>query len=181
MNYEPRGAIVTLERFEVAIALLIAQKRTFENRNKPHIYKTYRELEPQHIAELQGTVCEMAVAKHLDRYWASLAWEAHEHVKYNSTTADVGTDNKIEVRRIKHPDNQLTFWNKDIQGNKRIYIAHCPELSLEPKTTQVDVIAWGDVAEIRQYAHQSAPGVFRVKQEYLHKVTPKKLYAAKPF
>lgn len=181
MKYEPRGAIVTLERFEVAIALLIAQKRTFENRYKPHIYKNYKTLEPQPIAELHGVVCEMAVAKYLDRYWASLAWEAHEHTTYKPNIADVGTDNRIEVRRIKRPDNDLRFWPKDVEGDKTIYIAHCPELSLLPRTTHVDVIAWGDVAEIKRYAKVDDEGAFRVKQEYLHKVTPKKLYAAKPF
>ena len=55
-------------------------------------------MEDNRTAEVAAAICELAVAKHTNRYWPAQVWHASDHGKYRDLP-DVG--HNIEVRRIR--------------------------------------------------------------------------------
>lgn len=57
-----------------------------------------KRMEDNRTAQVASAICELAVAKHTNRYWPAHVWHASEHNKYRNLP-DVGRN--IEVRRIR--------------------------------------------------------------------------------
>lgn len=146
MNYQPRGLLTRLEKYEVEYASVVARRRTYENRFKRHIYPPNMPLQDQAFAELAGCCCEMAVAKTVNQYWRGLVWNGDSHTSHKKM-ADVG--NEIEVKRIREPNNPLVFSDYDMAENRIVVLTYCLGVTPDdPQETWVDLIGWGRAQEL---------------------------------
>jgi hypothetical protein len=112
--------LIELEPWEYEHACDVGIRRYTANWNKqdaPH-YANKKLQEDNRTAQVASAVCELAVAKHINRYWSGHVWHATEHQKYRHIP-DVGKN--IEVRRLrtreeaavrKHQNNieKLILW-----------------------------------------------------------------------
>jgi len=112
--------LIELEPWEYEHACDVGIRRYTANWNKqdaPH-YANKKLQEDNRTALVASAVCELAVAKHTNRYWSGHVWHATEHQKYRHIP-DVGKN--IEVRRLrtreeaavrKHQNNiqKLVLW-----------------------------------------------------------------------
>ena len=112
--------LIELEPWEYEHACDVGIRRYTANWNKqdaPH-YANKKLQEDNRTALVASAICELAVAKHTNRYWSGHVWHATEHQKYRHIP-DVGTN--IEVRRLrtreeaavrKHQNNihKLVLW-----------------------------------------------------------------------
>lgn len=90
---------IDLEPWEYEHACNVGIRRFTANWTKqdaPH-YKKER-MEDNRTAVTAAAICELAVAKHTNRYWHAHIWHRTEHEKYRHLP-DVGRN--IEVRRIR--------------------------------------------------------------------------------
>jgi len=90
---------VDLEPWEYAHACDVGIRRytmNWSKSNAPHYKSEY--MEDDRTAVVAAAICELAVAKHTNRYWHGHVWHATEHTKYRDLP-DVGKN--IEVRRIR--------------------------------------------------------------------------------
>lgn len=72
-------------------------------------------------ANIAACVCEMGVAKALDKYWGAHAWHASEHRRYEHI-ADVGK--RIEVRRIRDKANPVAIRWRDVERERVVVAAY---------------------------------------------------------
>lgn len=96
--------IIKLEAWEYEHACDVGIRRYTANWDKqdaPH-YQDKTRQEDNRTAQVASAVCELAVAKHTNRYWSGHVWHASEHNKYRHI-ADVGAN--IEVRRLRTRDS----------------------------------------------------------------------------
>lgn len=112
--------LIELEPWEYEHACDVGIRRYTANWNKqdaPH-YANKKLQEDNRTAQVASAICELAVAKHINRYWSGHVWHATEHQKYRNLP-DVGKN--IEVRRLrtrqeaavrKHQNNieKLILW-----------------------------------------------------------------------
>lgn len=167
-DYKPKGLMVRVEEHEVDVGWFIAQKRIKENEDKPHIYPKRIRLQPQPFAELSSVCCEIAVAKHVNEYWCGLAWKTNLQQK-NKTKQDVGQN--IEVKRIVKPDNPLRFAQKDLDLNRKMFLAFC--LNADPTNINdvwVDLIGYGMTKILAQNAKRDPDGGYIVEQQFLRRL-----------
>lgn len=97
LRFEP--VIVQLESWEYAHAADVGIRRFTANWGKPdapHYDRT--RMEDDRTAQVAAAVCELAVAKHTNRFWSGHVWHWTEHDTYRNVP-DVGKN--IEVRRIR--------------------------------------------------------------------------------
>ena len=90
---------ITLETWEYEHANNVGIRRFTANWCKgdaPHYKREY--MEDDRTAQVAAAVCELAVAKHTNRYWHAHIWHATDHNKFRDLP-DVGRN--IEVRRIR--------------------------------------------------------------------------------
>ena len=157
---------VRLSDWEREWAGYVAAKRYEANIGKPDAHYYRRELmQDDLIADTAAIVCELAVAKRLNRYWDGSFWKAREHNGY-SDRADVGQN--TEVRRIRERSNRVTVRAKDVSNNRIIVCAY----PYPDEFVLVDVIGWGwaaDLWEQGQPAHFDDSGTtMLVVQECLN-------------
>lgn len=165
IDYQPRGRLCTLDVDEVALCIMIARKRTYENRNVPHVYKSSMRLQPQPVAELAACCCEMAVARTLNRYWHGLVWLKKNH-ETNRKKQDVGSD--IEVKRIVRPTNPLRFRQSDVDADRMMFLTYC--LGVNPDKAgivYVDIIGFGRAAKLQPFAQKDDDLFWSVDQSFL--------------
>lgn len=80
---------------------------------------------------------EMAVAKHLNRYWSGDYWPLNRHNEFMHK-ADIKPN--IEVRRITKPDNPLVIRERDAKKNRIMFLTY-----VDPKRyLSVMIIGWKD-------------------------------------
>jgi hypothetical protein len=96
--------VIQLLPWEFREAASVGAGRTCANWNKPdkQRYAEGKEkglLQDNLTAGIQSCMCEIAVAKHLNQYWASGVWWTSDGSKKYGRLADVGED--IEVRRTR--------------------------------------------------------------------------------
>lgn len=154
MIYQPLGVLWRLEPFEVWAAQQIAQRRTQENANVVHNYQAYKNLEPQPLAELNGAVCEMAVASRLNLYWGALAWKRHEHKTYRERVADVGHD--VDVKRIREPYSHVKYGDIELKYDRWVFC--CLPLFVNPEkidSVWVDIIGYQKARILHKYHHKT--------------------------
>lgn len=90
---------VELQSWEYEYANQVGIRRFTANWTKPDAphYKKER-MEDDRTAQVAAAICELAVAKHTNRYWHAHIWHHTDHKKYRDLP-DVGRN--IEVRRIR--------------------------------------------------------------------------------
>lgn len=99
-----KNPVVRLETWEYEWASFVGIRRAVANwdRKNAKAYKgNEHNLEPNRIANIASCICEMAVAKYLNRYWSGSAWDWNkvDHEK-SKLFDDVGQG--IEVRRVRN-------------------------------------------------------------------------------
>lgn len=95
----PEPITIDLETWEYEHACNVGIRRYTANWSKkdaPH-YKKER-MEDDRTAVVAAAICELAIAKHTNRYWHAHVWHASEHHLFRDLP-DVG--HNIEVRRIR--------------------------------------------------------------------------------
>jgi hypothetical protein len=91
--------VVSLSPWEYEYAFQVGIRRFTANWQKndaPHYDRSRMELDRE--AQVAAAICELAVAKHINRYWHASIWHESEHAKHRNQP-DVG-DN-VEVRRVR--------------------------------------------------------------------------------
>ena len=101
MNKEApvKPVVVDLDPWEYAHACDVGIRRFTANwgRHDAAHYDASR-MEDNRTAQVAAAICELAVAKHTNRYWSGHVWHQSEHSKYDMLP-DVGRN--IEVRRVR--------------------------------------------------------------------------------
>lgn len=119
--------IITLEPWEYEHANNVGIRRYTANWTKPNAphYKA-EHMEDDRTAQVAAAICELAVAKHTNRYWHAHIWHHTEHNKYRNLP-DVGRN--IEVRRIR-TQPAAAIRRHQLGKNLVLYVAatHPPEL-----------------------------------------------------
>ena len=127
-------SVVHLEQWEREWAEHVAKKRTDANLGKSNaLHYDESKLEDDYTADLAGAVCEIAVAKRLNKYWDGSYWTESEHSSFE-LRADVGFN--TEVRRIRSPGYRLQVRAKDVQESRIMVLAY----AYPPDFVSVDVI-----------------------------------------
>jgi len=92
--------VIDLAPWEYEWASHVGTRRYIENWEKKdaHYYKKER-MEDDRTAQVAACVCEIAVARHTNRYWSGHVWNKHQHDGFKNDIADVGSN--IEVRRVR--------------------------------------------------------------------------------
>ncbi len=94
------SVIVNLEPWEYEWAAHVGIRRFTANWNKKDAAHYDRSrMEDDRTAQVAACVCEIAVAKHYNRYWSGSVWTAAQHDHFKTRVADVGTN--IEVKRLR--------------------------------------------------------------------------------
>lgn len=127
---------ISLEPWEYEWASHIGARRYIENwgkQNAPH-YKQQR-MEDDRTAQVAACVCELAVAKHTNRYWSGHVWTAKDHNKYKDAIADVG--HNIEVRRLRTRDTAAVRRHQVGKGLV-LFVAR----PIMPELREVDIYGW---------------------------------------
>lgn len=125
--------VVSLEPWEYELAFQVGIRRFTANWNRPdaHYYNRAR-MEKDRDAQVAAAMCELAVAKHLNRYWHGSVWHASDHSKHRHKP-DVG--NNIEVRRVR-TDTGPAVRRSDI--GKVIWAARITD----PEYREVELLGW---------------------------------------
>lgn len=102
--------IVQLEPWEYVLAHYIGIQRfaaNWDTPDAPHYNRAA--MEPDRTAQPAAVLCEIAVAKYLNKYFHGGVWPAQQHFRYRSVV-DVGQ--RIEVRRVRK-DNGVAVRRTD--------------------------------------------------------------------
>lgn len=127
--------IVELESWEYAHACDVGIRRFTANWGKRDATHYKREhMEDDRTAAVAAAVCELAVAKHTNRYWSGHVWHASEHNKYRDVP-DVGRN--IEVRRIR-TQNRAAVRQHQVGKGLVLWVAK----TIEPDFTSVELFGW---------------------------------------
>jgi hypothetical protein len=134
--------IIRLEWWEHEWAMHVAKRRTEANLGKGNAqhYDDAR-LQDDYTADRAAAAAEMAVAKHLNRYWPGTYWDAEEHAD-NANMADVG--HNIEVRCITNPAYRLQIRQVDVERERAMVLA----FPHRPDCFDINVIGWGWATEL---------------------------------
>lgn len=114
----------------------VGSRRYAENWSKadaPH-YDRAR-MEDDRTAEQAGAVCELAVAKHTNRFWSGHVWHASEHEKYRKV-ADVG--HNIEVRRVRNPNRNGAVRRHQVGKGLVLWVCY----ARGPEFREVEMWGW---------------------------------------
>ena len=136
---------IYLEPWEYEWASHVGTRRYIENwgkANAPH-YKHQR-MEDDRTAQVAACVCELAVAKHTNRYWSGHVWTAEQHSKYRDMP-DVG--HNIEVRRLRTRDTAAVRRHQVGKGLV-LFVAR----PIMPELRYVDIYGWIPYDEARELA-----------------------------
>jgi hypothetical protein len=127
--------IITLEPWEYEHANNVGIRRYTANWTKSNAahYKQER-MEDDRTAQVAAAVCELAVAKHTNRYWHAHIWHHTDHDKYRHLP-DVGRN--IEVRRIRTQRSAAVRRHQLGQGLV-IWVA----TAIAPELRQVELHGW---------------------------------------
>lgn len=148
--------IVTLEPWEYIHAHDIGIKRFVANwKVKDQKAFTQGKNQPEIIASPAAAICELAVAKALDRFWTGHVWDNRDHKSYNAQYRDLVD---IEVRRIRGSNNPFAIKPKDLGKNSILVVAH----AIPDEFRQVDIkgwipadIAWEKGTEVEGYGYKT--------------------------
>jgi hypothetical protein len=137
---------VTLERWELAIAILVGTQRTAAMIDVPdalHYQGHEKHHQENYTLDQVGAIAEMATAKYTGRYWSPAAWQAEEHSTMKHAYPDVMPN--IEVRSVRQPHYRLVVRQADVDGGRRIVKSQVHDTN---GATVVTLYGWADA----QYA-----------------------------
>lgn len=164
-GYTPRGRLITLTPDELAKAKAVGDGRNAANRgvaDKP--YYDRDKMEDDETASFAAAAGECAVAKAFGVAWHAGVWPAAEHWRH-AEEPDCGE--RIEVKRVRKPDNGLVVREKDVALNRFVVLAYpLPEAGYGV----VDVIGWIAATDGWAIGADSGRGYKRVAQKHLHAV-----------
>jgi hypothetical protein len=127
--------IVTLDPWEYSWACHVGIERFTANWQKSDAAHYDRNLmEDDRTAQQAAAICELAVAKATNRYWAGHYWSGQSH-EANKHRADVGTN--IEVRRVR-TGQTAAVRRRQLNLGLILFAAHLPD----PEFRTVDVWGW---------------------------------------
>lgn len=127
--------IVTLDPWEYSWACHVGIERFTANWQKSDAAHYDRNLmEDDRTAQQAAAICELAVAKATNRYWAGHYWSGQSH-DANKHRADVGTN--IEVRRVR-TGQTAAVRRRQLNLGLILFAAHLPD----PEFRTVDVWGW---------------------------------------
>lgn len=126
---------VVLEPWEYEWASHVGARRYIENWGKGNAthYDAQR-MEDDRTAQVAACVCELAVAKHTNRYWSGHVWKVEHHDRYKHL-ADVGAN--IEVRRLR---TRKTVAIRQHQVGKGLVLFVAKPIV--PELREVDIYGW---------------------------------------
>lgn len=116
---------VPLAPWELAWATSVGTGRTVANAGRADAAHYDRSrMEDDTRAHIAGAICEMAVAKYLNRYWSGAVWPADQHHRY-ATDPDIAPD--IEVRRVRNRSGSLPVRQRDAERQRLMVQAFAVE------------------------------------------------------
>jgi len=127
---------VTLEPWEFDMARYVAENRHAINRGRSNAStyeKNIERMQDNLVAETSGCCAEMAVAKHMNRFWTGGYWEKSDHERY-AKMPDILPD--VEVKRIREPHHNLIV--KEKYSSQNLYLVVAYPHANDPRT--VDII-----------------------------------------
>jgi hypothetical protein len=129
--------IITIDPWEYEWASNVGVKRFTANWNK-HNAKHYdsSKMESDRTAQVASALCELAVAKTINQYWAGTAWTESDHDK-EKHRPDVGKN--IEVRRVR-TKNAVAVRKKQVGLGLILFAAK----AIEPEFQQIEVLGYLD-------------------------------------
>lgn len=131
---------VELEPWEYEWASHVGARRFIENWGKKDAsYYDKGRMEDDRTASVAAAICELAVAKHTNKYWSGHVWSKSDHNKYKHTS-DVGAN--IEVRRVRTGDTARV--NKS-QVGKGLWLFVVRAIA--PEFRAVDILGYIDYDE----------------------------------
>lgn len=137
-NYKPLReptCLIRLTAWEYENAMAIGAKRTafnFHRSNAAHYKKEL--MEDTRTADGAAAICELAVAKHTNRFWHAHSWHSLDNAKYGHLP-DVGTN--IEVRRHR-TGTTIAVRKHQVGKGLVIWGAH----AIEPEFRSVELLGW---------------------------------------
>jgi hypothetical protein len=129
--------LIELEPWEYEHACDVGIRRYTANWNKqdaPH-YANKKLQEDNRTAQVASAICELAVAKHTNRYWSGHVWHATEHQKYRHIP-DVGRN--IEVRRLRTREEAAVRRHQNSIEKLVLWVAK----PVMPELRQVHLYGW---------------------------------------
>ena len=127
---------VELTPFEHEYAAAIGVRRFNERRDsKDAGWYDPERMESNLQANIAACVCEMGVAKALNKYWGGHVWHVSDHNKYEKV-ADVG--HRIEVRRVRDRNGSPAIRWRDVERGRILVAAYTPP----PLYVEVQVLGW---------------------------------------
>ncbi len=144
------SVIVVLEPWEYEHACDVGIRRYTANWSKADAahYDSAR-MEDNRTAQVAAAICELAVAKHTNRYWHGHVWHHTEHHLYRDM-ADVGRN--IEVRRIRTGPGPAVRTSDLAKPKWVLWGAR----AIGPEFRQVELVGWLTVQEAWEYGTPSA-------------------------
>lgn len=126
---------VELQSWEYEYANQVGIRRFTANWTKPDAphYKKER-MEDDRTAQVAAAICELAVAKHTNRYWHAHIWHHTDHNKYRDLP-DVGRN--IEVRRIR-TRKEAAVRKHQLGKGLVIWVAE----TIAPELREVNLYGW---------------------------------------
>lgn len=134
-NSQQWKTTITLQTWEYEHGCNIGIRRYTANWRKedaPHYKKEL--MEDNRTATVAAALCELAVAKHTNRYWHAHVWHASEHDRYKHLP-DVGTN--IEVRRIR-TGTRVAIRRHQLGKNLILWAAY----AIPPEFQQIELYGW---------------------------------------
>jgi hypothetical protein len=127
---------VTLLPYEHEYAATVGVRRFNERRDsKDAVWYDPERMEPNLQAAIATCVCELGVAKALNKYWGGHVWHEADHDKYKRG-ADVGR--RIEVRRVREINTPPAIRYQDVERGRIVVAAY----TKPPLYVEVQVLGW---------------------------------------
>lgn len=128
---------ITLEPWEYEHACNVGIRRYTANWTKPDAphYKNKQMQEDNRTAQVASAICELAVAKHTNRYWHAHIWHHTEHNKYRHLP-DVGEN--IEVRRLRTRETAAIRRHQNTIPELVIFVAK----PTAPEFREITIYGW---------------------------------------
>lgn len=134
-TFRDPACTILLTPWEYDHAVRVGTQRIVANwkrPNAPHYDKS--RMEDDRTAQVAATICELAVAKHTNRYWHAHVWHPLDH-RFYADLPDVGMN--IEVRRVR-TGNNVAVRRSQLNRDLVVWAAH----PLGPEFRRVELLGW---------------------------------------
>lgn len=132
--------IIKIDPWEYEWATQVGIKRytaNWEKQDAKHYDPT--RMEANRTAQVASALCELAVAKHVNQYWAGTAWSGENHDK-EKHRPDVGKN--IEVRRVR-TKNAVAVRKKQVGLGLILFAAR----AIEPEFREIEILGYKNYDE----------------------------------